>query len=156
MAGQFHVVQYSAPSVKVYPGNLVQPTIRAWCLTVPTGIGFAYEVPEASFNSDAGSALLDVPGQEIEILVASHHVTGGQGVQDIDANNLLTDFVDLVVTYTVAGSPFPSPTAVAHVPMDSFFSAETGIGGLIIPGLGPSPQEIVDATYNHLVHLVTG
>ena len=154
MAGTFSFVQYSAPSVKVYVGNLVQPTVRCWCLSIPTGIGFNYELPETDFQTQAGDALLDVIGGEIENLVATANVTGGQGAQDYDANGLLADFVDLIVTYVVPNSPFPNPTAVAHIPVDNFFLAQTGIGGLQIPGPGGTPQSIVAAAYANLVALV--
>ena len=152
-----HALDYSAPSVKVYSGNLVDPTIRCWCHSTPTGIGFVYEVPEKKFDAQAGGDLLDVIGAGIEDLVANHHVTGGQGAQDFDTNGLLADFVDLIVTYVVPGSPLPSPTAVAHVPVDNFFLAETGIGGLSIPGPGGgTPADIVDKTYDNLVAIAGG
>lgn len=151
-----YVLQYSAPSTKVYTGNLAQPTVRCWCQSIPTGIGFVYELPEADFAAQAGGDLLDVIGTGIEDLVTSHHVTGGQGAQDFDQNNLLADFVDLIVTYVVQGSPFPNPTAIAHVPVDNFFLVQSGVGGQSFAGPGGTPADIVDATYNDLAKLAGG
>src|SRR5690348_2743770 len=133
----------SNPSVKVYPGNVVTATVRAYCSSSPSGIGFVYEVPETSFTAGAvggqagpaGAALLDVIAQGIESCVTSHNVIGGNPAQDFDANGLLQDYPDLTVAYQPPNSVLPPATATAHIPVDAYFTAQTGIGGLLIPGL---------------------
>lgn len=152
-----HQLITSNPSVKVFPGNVVTPTVRAYCASIPSGIGFVYEVPQEAFAAGAaGSDLLDVIAAGIESCVTGHHVVGGVAAQDFDENSLLQDYTDLTVAYQPAGSVLPAATAIAHIPVDAYFTAETGIGGLVIPGLGASPQEICDETYNNLVALAGG
>ena len=152
-----HHLITSNPSVKVFPGNVVTPTVRAYCASIPSGIGFVYEVPQDAFNAGAaGSDLLDVIGTGIESCVTGHHVIGGVSAQDFDKNGLLQDYADLTVAYQPAGSILPPATAIAHIPIDSFFTESFGGSGVIVPGGGPSPQEICDETYNQLVALAGG
>lgn len=153
----------SEPSIKVLSPTSIIETVRATIATLPTGIQATYEVPAASFGpstaggAPSGQALLDVIAEGIESLVEGHHVIGGQPAQDFDQNGLLQDYTDLIVAYTPAGSVLPPLTAIAHIPIDNYFLAETGIGGLSIPGPGGgTPADIADTTYNQLVALAGG
>lgn len=147
----------AAPSLKVLDPNTVLQTERCSIVTQPTGIQATYEVPLTSFQTDAGAALLEVLAGALESLASGHHVTGGLSAQDFDQNGLLTDYVDLIVTYDrgIAGAPLL--TGTARVPVDDFFLTETGIGGLqITPASGETPAARCDDVYNSLANVAGG
>src|SRR5215475_5218576 len=89
----------SYPSVQVTSGTQVQNVEVVTAATIPTGVQFTYAIPRAVWtNNDADSTLTAI-SEYLESLVTDHHVTGGSPSQDFDVNNLLTDYVDLIVTY---------------------------------------------------------
>jgi hypothetical protein len=153
MAGPYVPVTSTA-SVKVLGATVALQTERVSVSSSPTGILITYEVPIDAWRLDSGDALLTILAEGVEALVTNHHVTGGSASQDFDNNDLLVDYVDLIVSYSRASAGLAPLQATARVPVDAFFFAETGIGGLVIPGLGgPSPTDIVDGVYARLAAL---
>ena len=146
----------SYSTVKVLPGDLVFDAEYVSFVTTPTGITASYAVPIDSWLSGAGRDLVAEIATALEDLVGSHHVIGGSGTQDLDDAGFLTDYVDLIVAYTQT-PPLGTLTGVAHVPVDSFISTQTGIGGLITPGsAGATPADIVALEYERLAQIAGG
>ena len=125
------------------------------CMTVPSGIGFAYAVPLTSWIAGAGVGLLDVIANQLEALAATGEVVGGVGVQDIDPQGLLADAVDLTVRLDRTALGLPPLDGVVTVPIQSFFSQQTGIGGFHVPG-SVSPTQMVADEYARLQVVAAG
>jgi hypothetical protein len=150
-------------TIKVLPGDEVLDVEYVSILTQPTLISASYAVPLDSYTSGAGADLLTVLADGIEELASNHHVIGGTGTQAISTSGFIVDVVDLTVAYAVPGGG-PTLTGVARVPVDWFFLAETGIGGLSFPGepipgvvdVGGTPADLVDAEYSRLKGLAGG
>lgn len=136
-------------TVQVMSASTVLDAEYVVCLTVPSGIGFAYAVPLDSWKAGAAGGLLDVIATQLEELAASNHVVGGVGVQDIDAQGLLSDAVDLTVEVDRTAQGLPPLDGVVTIPVQAFFLQETGIGGFHVPG-SVSPAALVDAEYARL------
>lgn len=129
------------------------------CISVPHGIGFAYAVPLDSWHAGAGEGLLDVIAVQLEALAVSDHVVGGVGVQEIDAQGLLADAVDLTVRFDRTAQGLPPLDGSVTVPIQAFFDASTGIGGFRINTLVDAAGNTVSITqfvaeeYNRLAAL---
>jgi hypothetical protein len=123
--------------------------------STPSGFGASYAIPFDSWVAGGpGHALLQVIADELETLGANHHMTGSTGVQDLDANGLLADFVDATVTYMNGALVL---TTSVLIPVQAFFAAEPGIGGLTFTTSGgQSPADQCDAAYADLEHLANG
>lgn len=146
----------SYSTVKVLPGDLVFDAEYVSIVTTPTGITATYAVPIASWQTGAGVDLLTELADGLEALASNHHVIAGSATQDLDDAGFLADYVDLTVVYAQT-PPLGNLTGVARVPVDNFFAAETGIGGLIIPGTEQArPDSIVDAEYERLAGIAGG
>jgi hypothetical protein len=89
----------------------------------------------------------------IEELVAGHHVTGGTPAQDFDPNNLLTDYVDLIVEYNRDSLGLAPLQGVASVPIASVVIYSAGAAAQGFGGGVPDPVGIVDAEYARLAAL---
>ena len=73
-------------------------------------------------------------------------------MQDVDASGLLVDLVEVVVEYDRTAQGLPPLQGTVQIPIQAFFSQDTGIGGFHIPG-GESPNQYVVDEYNRLAAL---
>jgi hypothetical protein len=132
-------------------------------VTSPTGVFCEYGVPHDAFVQEGTGAgdqpLIQNLTDAIEAVAKQVScVTGGTFVQNIDqSSGLLTDYVQFFLQYTSpsTGGTF---TTTVDVPVNDFFTEETGIGGLIIPpspGFIP-PADRVDAACASLKALAGG
>ena len=154
MAGNWVAIG-SYRSVQVLSTTVVIDVEVVTFQTSPSGIVCTYAVPYESWKSDAGAALVGNVATQLEQLVANHHVVGGSPSQDVDPSNLLVDYEDLTVAYDRTSTGLPPLYGTVSVPLSAFELAETGIGGLVIPGT-QTPADYVDAEYNRLAALAAG
>ena len=105
--------------------------------TQPTGINCEYAVPLDAFNTEgngvSGQPLVQNLADAIEAVASQVDcVQGGGFIQDTDpASGLLTDFVRFYLLYSPGNGIGPFSSFV-DVPVNNFFTEQTGIGGLII------------------------
>jgi hypothetical protein len=131
----------SYTTVKSYAPGTSETIQMVSFVTSPTGVFCEYGVPHDAFVQEGSGAgdqpLIQNLADAIEAVASQVScVTGGTFVQDIDqASGLLTDYVQYFLTYTASSTGGTFATTV-NVPVNDFFTEETGIGGLIIP---PSP-----------------
>jgi hypothetical protein len=92
-----YFVQDSYKTTQVASGTQVVDIQYIVCLTIPTGIGFAYPMIYTTWQNGPPYVALQAIAVLLEDLVTSAHVVAGQAVQDLDANGLLQDYVDLIV-----------------------------------------------------------
>lgn len=142
-------------TIQVLAGGTVIDVQYQPASTVPHQLGFAYSIPYASYQSGDGGGLLDVIATQLEEIYSNGQMTASDGIQDIDANGLLSDFVRATVQYDQAAQGLPSSTTTVDIPITAFFSQETGIGGFTVPGAESPNQYVVDA-YNLLAQLAGG
>jgi hypothetical protein len=151
MADSFYPLD-SYRSVQVNTPTQVQDVEVVTSATIPTGIQFTYSIPLSIWKQDSGVSTLNHMAVYLESLVTGHHVVGGQPQQDFDTNNLLADYVDLIVEYDRSASGLAPLQGVASVPIASVLifseAGAQGFGGGI-----PDPAGIVDDEYNRLAAL---
>jgi|SRR5215471_12187403 len=156
MAG-YHAL-YSYPSVQVTSGSQVENVEVVTCATLPTGVQFTFAIPSATWVNDDANVTLTGMADYLETLVSDHHVTSGSPSQDFDANNLLRDFVDLIVTLDRSATGEAPLTGLVSVAITNIFlaaagSAAQGFGG----GAGyQDPALLCDDEYARLVALGGG
>ncbi len=157
-----YVVVSSYPTVKVMSPAQVLDVQWISFLTLPTGIGCEYGVPHDAFVLEGSGAadqpIIDALAQAIEQAAQGNGVVGGSFLQDTDpATALLIDFVqyDLVYVPPTAGrGPFAT---YVNVPVNSFITSQTGIGGLVInTAQYPAPSTVVGDAYASLVAMAGG
>jgi hypothetical protein len=149
MADSFYPLD-SYRSVQVNTPTQVQDVEVVTVATVPTGVQFTYAVPLSVWKADSGVPTLGLMASYIEGLVSGHHVTGGTPAQDFDPNNLLTDYVDLIVEYDRSAIGLAPLQGVASVPIASVVIYSAGAAAQGFGGGVPDPQGIVDAEYARL------
>lgn len=140
-------------SVQVTSGTQVQDVEVVTVATIPTGIQFVYSIPLSIWKQDSGISTLNTMSAYLETLVSGHHVIGGSASQDYDTNNLLADYVDLIVEYNRDSLGLSPLTGTASVPIASVLiwsegAAAQGFGSGI-----PDPASIVDDEYARLAAL---
>ena len=143
-------------TVKVLSGQTVLDVQYVTCVTIPTGMTFAYGVPWDSWQGGAGPGigLLDSIATQLEEMATNLHVVAGSATQDLDANGLLEDFVSVTVEYDRSSSGLPPLYGTVNIPVNNFLISDTGIGGLVIPPPGGlTPNEQVQAEYARLQQL---
>lgn len=152
MADSFYPLD-SYRSVQVTSGTQVQDVEVVTVATIPTGIHFTYSIPLSIWKLDAGVSTLDNMASYLESLVSGHHVVGGTPSQDFDPNNLLTDYVDLVVEYDRSASGLAPLQGVASVPIAGVLIYSEGVAARGFGGGIPDPAGLVDAEYARLAKL---
>ena len=106
-------------SVQVTSGTQVQDVEVVTGFTSPTGITFIYAVPLQFWLNGTYLTQLEEMSAYLESLASDHHVTGGSPSQDFDPNNLLTDYVDLIITYDRSNIGLGPLNGQASVPIAS-------------------------------------
>src|SRR6266566_4254794 len=146
MAGSYNVVTQNR-EVQVLGPTEVIDVEKVGILTKPTGIYVEYPLPLLLWQTRAGFDLLGQLASGIEQQIGEGLAVGGSYVQDYDANNLLVDYVEMVVEYAPTDGRPPQRTTVL-VPLEAFIAAG---GDPFFVGLGASPQSLLSAAYDTLV-----
>lgn len=142
-------------TVKVLTQTDVVDVQYVSAVTSPNGLGFAYAVPYASWLSGAGNGLLDVIAVQLEEIFANGEIVASSPVQDLDASGLLVDYVSVIVQLDRTAQGLPPLNGTVNIPVDAFFSQDTGIGGFHVPGTVAPNQYVVDE-YQRLQTLAGG
>jgi hypothetical protein len=146
MAGNYSVISQNR-EVQVLGPTEVIDVEKVGILTKPTGVYVEYPMPLVLWETRAGFDLLGQLAAGIEQQISEGLAVGGSYVQDYDANNLLVDYVEMVVQYTPTDGRPPQRTSVL-IPLESFIAAG---GDPFFAGLGASPQSLLSAAYDTLV-----
>ncbi len=143
-------------SVQVNSSTKVTDVEVVTVQTIPTGIVYTYAVPLDLWVADGAVNLFTLTSEWMETLVTSHHVVGGSPSQDFDVNNLLADFVDLVVEYD-QGPPTSAPLhgTVSAPIVACILAAEFG-DSTDQAGVFTDPIVAIDAEYARLEALAAG
>ena|SRR5215471_7401734 len=148
MAASFDALG-SFRSVMVTSGTQVEDVQVVTCSTKPTGIRFTYAVPLLTWQTETDAAgTLGPIADALEALVSDHHVIGGSDSQDFNANNFLTDFVDLTIAYDRSASGLPTLYGQVSVPVVNFLA----VPGFTVPGYF-DPGQACDDEYARLAAL---
>lgn len=142
-------------TVKVLTATDVIDVQYVSAISEPSGFGFAYAVPHDEYVASQGVGLLDVIAVQLEEIGSNGQMVASSGVQDLDKNGLLQDFVAAVVEYPRTGQGLPPLQGTVNIPVNNFFAQDTGIGGFHIPGVEAPNQFVVDE-YQRLATLAGG
>jgi hypothetical protein len=146
VAGSYNVVTQNR-EVQVLGPTEVMDVEKVGISTKPTGVYVEYPMPLVLWQTQAGYQLLDALASGIEQQISEGLAVGGSYVQDYDANNLLVDYVDMVVEYRPTDGRPPQRTSVL-IPLEAFI----GLGGDPFTfGLAANPAELLSAAYDTLV-----
>lgn len=140
-------------SVQVTSGTQVQDVEVVTASTTPTGITFTYAIPLSVWVDNNADSTLTTMSEYLETLVTDHHVVGGTPSQDFDTNNLLADFVDLIVEYNRDNIGLQPLHGTVSVPIVSVLLFAEGAGAQGFGGGFPDPAGLVDAEYQRLANL---
>lgn len=148
MASAFYAVT-SYQTIQVGTGNTSQDVEYVICSTIPTGIGFAYPIPLATWKQDRGVQVLEPMAVELENLAAHNNVVGGDAAQSIDATGLIADEVDLIVELDRTAQGRQPLQGTVTVPMPNLFLWTQDVALAEASGL-ETPAQIVAAEYARL------
>src|SRR2546430_11440824 len=124
MAAAYNIITQNR-EVQVLGPTEVIDVEKVGILTKPTGIYVEYPLPLVLWQEQAGFELLGSLASGIEQQISEGLAVGGSYVQDYDANNLLVDYVDMVVEYRPTDGRPPQRTAVL-IPLEAFIAAGGG------------------------------
>src|SRR5213083_449173 len=137
MAGNYGVISQNREVLVLGPTEVIDVE-KVGIMTKPTGIYVEYPMPLTLWQTRAGFEILGSLAAGIEQQISEGLAVGGSYVQDYDANNLLTDFVELVVEYDPTDGRPPQRTTVL-IPLEAFIAAE---GDPFFARLTASPQAL--------------
>lgn len=146
MASNYTVVSQNR-EVQVLGPTEVIDVEKVGISTRPTGIYVEYPLPLVLWQTRAGFEILGSLAAGIEQQVSEGLAVGGSYVQDYDANNLLVDYVEMIVEYMPTDGRPPQRTGVL-IPLEAFIAAQ---GDVWFVRLGASPQSLLTDAYDTLV-----
>ena len=147
MAGNYIVVSQNREVLVLGPTEVIDVE-KVGLITKPTGIYVEYPLPLILWQDQAGFQILGSLASGIEQQISEGLAVGGSYVQDYDENNLLADYVDMVVEYVPTDGRPPQRTSVL-IPLEAFVAASGGDAWFA--GLAASPQSLLSAAYDTLV-----
>jgi hypothetical protein len=127
MAKQY-VTTGSFQTVKVLSQNQVLDVEAIGIQTIPSNVRCTVPIPLAAFRAGNADTYLSVVADLIEALIAGSvdagggEVSGASGSQNIDANGLLSYYINFTVTYTPTATQQGSFSEVVSLPVASFES----------------------------------
>jgi hypothetical protein len=142
-------------TVKVLSQTDVVDVQYVSAVSSPSGFGFAYAVPYDAWLADGGGGLLDVIAVQLEQIGSNGQMVASSATQDLDKNGLLQDYVSAVVEYDRSAQGLPPLSGTVEIPVQAFFSQDTGIGGFTVPG-AVSPNQYVVDEWDRLATLAAG
>lgn len=144
MAAQY-VVQSQRRTVQVLGSSQVQDVMEVGFATVPSGVYAQVLVPYTAWQQEGAAAFLEPIAEGIEDALAQPDVTGASFVQEIDANGLLTDALELTVTLPSAGAGAGSMSTTVTVPV-SALGADPSLRNAYLEPLLASARKALQAT----------
>lgn len=140
-------------SVMVTSGTQTEDVEVVTSSTNPTGIQFTYAIPLSVWVNNNADSTLTLMSEYLESLVSGHHVVGGSPSQDFDVNNLMVDYVDLIVEYNRDSIGLPPLHGTVSVPIASVVIFASGAAAQGFGGGFPDPAALVDDEYARLAAL---
>jgi hypothetical protein len=136
----------SGATVQVWSPTLVTDAVLCTILSSPSGSVLIRTVPQQSFDTDKGAALLNSFSDAVENVLQAGIAVDAAGTQRPDSNGLLLDAVLFTVQY-VPTYPAPGPiTGQVEILVD-LLDADLGL----LQGAGvDTPAELLLAEYNKL------
>ena len=142
-------IQDSYKTVQVVSNSTVVEIQYILAATTPTGIGFNYPMIHKVWTDGPPYTILLQIADLLEALVTSNHVVAGQAVQDLDANGLIQDSVDLIVQLDRSSQNLPPLQGTANVSM-SLIEAWAGDPNIAEAAGLPTVESFVDLEYKRL------
>lgn len=142
----------SVEAVQVYSPQLVADVLVCTIQSFPSGSVLLRTIPQTSFDSDQGQALLESLSAAVEGALEGGEATSAYGLQLVDDSGLLADLVRFTVTYQPATATPGEITATVDVPVN-VLTADTGFGGALAGG---SAADRINTTYQRLAAMATG
>jgi hypothetical protein len=145
-----YVTTGSFQTVKVLSQNQVLDVEAIGIQTIPSGVRCTVPVPLAAFRAGNADDYLSLVADLVEALIAGGtgsgggEVSGASGSQNIDANGLLSYYINFTVTYTPTTTQQGSFSEVVSLPVSSFESED----GLNTPVNGVLPLVAIANAYN--------
>lgn len=95
------VITTTTRTVRVLSPTHVQDVLEMGVRTIPGGIFFLYDFPYFGWLAEGGAALAasaaDAVAQDVESVASRLDVAGVSFIQDVDANGLLKNLLEVVV-----------------------------------------------------------
>lgn len=124
MADVYYVID-SYKSIQVLSPTTVSDVQYVTIATIPTQITLTYPMEYAVWKKGPPYDQLNAMAQELENLVTNYHVVAGSAVQDLDANGLLVDYVDLIVEYVQPTAGLPPLQGTVSIPVSLIYLEAT-------------------------------
>lgn len=146
MASNYSVISQNR-EVQVLGPTEVIDVEKVGIRTKPSGVYVEYPLPLKLWETRAGFDILGSLAAGIEQQISEGLAVGGSYVQDYDANNLLVDYVEMVVQYVPTDGRPPMTTGVL-IPLEAFIASSAGDAWFV--SLGGSPASLLSAAYDTL------
>jgi hypothetical protein len=134
-------------TVQVLGPTFVQDVQYQGAKTRPSNVYFAYPIPLVQWKADEGDAILETIAAQIEQQISEGLASGGEYVNTTDANGLLADYMDFIVTYTPPNGFQPPVSSRVRIPLDALLASIDPF----FAGLPGSPAALLSAEYDKLV-----
>lgn len=145
MAGNYSVVSQQKDVIVLGPTRVLDVQ-RVGFVTHPSGIYAEYSIDWQTWLASRGAGELGSIAGAIESLIATTAAVSATYVQDVTPNDLLADYLDVVVEYIPSNPAIPRQYTSILIALGLFSAAADPWFALT----GNSPQELVDEAYQAL------
>lgn len=149
----------SVSTVQVLSPTIVNDVVYCTIQTQPSNVVASIPISQAAAGSAAGSSVVNLQppilvafADNIETIIGRGNIIAGTGVQTIDPNGLLQDFVSFTVQYVPPNTNTTAITAEALVPVGLLSSDDSAINQTLLA----EAEKIVTDTYDALKAAATG
>lgn len=120
-----YIVLDAYKTIQVVSSQLVSDVEYVTISTLPTQITLSYAMDHEVWKKGPPYDQLEAMAQLLENLVTNYHVIAGSAVQDLDANGLLTDYVDVIVQFDRAAASLPPLQGTVSIPVSTIYLEAT-------------------------------
>jgi hypothetical protein len=147
VASNYTVVSQTKDVIVLGPTQVLDVQ-RVGFVTHPTGIYAEYPIDWQTWIASRGAPELGSIAGAIESLIATTAAVGATYVQDVAPNDLLVDYLDVVVQYDPGNPSLPMMYTSVLVPLGTFSAAADPWFTAQVT----SPQELIDEAYQALAN----
>jgi len=108
VASSFRILS-SRRTIQVRSQTLVEDVQEIVAEALPSGVTFTRLVPLQTFQAQGASALIAPIANNIQAIIDQGYAVGGIGVQKVDANGLISNWVDFTVEINPPDATQPGP-----------------------------------------------
>ena len=141
-----YALKGSYATVQVLSPTLTEAIQFCTIQTTPSDVIASLPVSQAAFNHNQAASELTNFAEAIEQVMQLDYVIAGAGSQQIDANNLLADFVTFTIGYPASTAATSQVTAEADVPVGLLNFSDAEIGRVLLQEV----EAITQGVYNNL------